>query len=275
MKLNNSGVVENSNGNGIKSNSDDSSNLKEVEKIDWIYWMKKVDFYAYMIVYMCVRLSINVTSSMIPYYLDRVLLYHQGTTGRTAIEISLVLIISMSGSVFNSLILQTYFLKSKDRLVRIMWSGFFVLAGCLPILILTVDYRWMIFVLSFIFGIGFSLGLSTASSLINDVVGSKAKKGAFVYGAYSFTDKMSCGVVLYFFTTCVIDNDEALKITTSLLPPISMFFAFLMVLLRKNAIEKEVKKEKEMEKENLIEDPFMKKEKSIIDDSRFTFVTLK
>ena len=48
-------------------------------------------------------------------------------------------------------------------------------------------------------GIGFSLALSTASSLINDVVGSKGNYGAFVYGAFSFTDKLSCCIILFFF----------------------------------------------------------------------------
>ena len=173
----------------------------------------------------------------------------------------------MTGSVFNSLILQKYFLLSKDRLVMILYSGLFVFLGCLPILFINDETKWLIYILSFIFGIGFSLGLSTASCLCNDVVGSKGKKGAFVYGAFSFSDKMSCGIVLYIFTTTVIDDEYLLKLTTALLPPISMFFALIMVWIMKKIIKKK-------EKKFAVEDN-AKLKTSFIDDPRFTFVTIK
>ncbi len=255
------------------SSNEYSTGTKKPEQINWAYWLKKTDFYAYMIVYMCVRLSINVTSSMIPYFLDEVLGYNKGPHGETSVYISIILIISMSGSVINSLVIQKYFLTSKNRLVMIMWAGLFVSIGCLPIIFIDQDTRWLIYILSFIFGVGFSLGLSTASNLINDVVGSKGKQGAFVYGAYSFSDKMSCGIVLYFFTTSVKGNDFALKFTTAFLPPISMFFAFLMVLIRRKSEENEIATEGDSEKQKLDETNNLKK--SIIDDPRFTFITLK
>ena len=255
------------------NNNESSSSTKKLENINWSYWLKRTDFYSYMVVYMCVRLSINVTSSMIPYFLDKVLGYNKGPHGETSIYISVILIISMSGSVINSMIIQKYVLKSKNRLVMIMWSGLFVSIGCLPIIFLNEENRWVIYILSFLFGIGFSLGLSTASNLINDVVGSKGKQGAFVYGSYSFSDKISCGIVLYFFTTSVKDDNFLLKLTTSILPPISMFLAFLMVLIRSKAQENEMKKESYQEEQKSDETKNLKK--SIIDDSRFTFITLK
>ena len=237
----------------------DKNNTNEV--INWKYWMKKLDFHAYMIVYMFVRLSINVTGAMIPYYLTNVLKFEEKETG-TPIEISIVFLISMTGSVFNSMFLQEKVLVSKDRLVMIIWSGAFVCLGCLPIMFLTTDTRWIIYILSFIFGIGFSLGLWTASSLINDVVGSKGKQGAFVYGAYSFSDKMSCGIVLYLFTNYVIDKEDFLRFSTAFLPPISMFFGFLMVLIMRKINNK-------VDQNNEITRP---KAVSVIDDARFTFI---
>jgi len=108
----------------------------------------------------------------------------------------------------------------------------------------------------------------------------KGKKGAFVYGSYSFSDKFSCGIVLYFFTTEVIEKENVLKITTALLPPLSMFFAFLCVLIRTKKVEEKEKENKEdmtdqeKEKERMIEEK-KTDDKSVIDDSRFTFVTLK
>lgn len=40
--------------------------------------------------------------------------------------------------------------------------------------------------------------LSTGINLISDVVGTKAKGGAFVFGIYSLLDKISSGIAIYF-----------------------------------------------------------------------------
>ena len=39
--------------------------------------------------------------------------------------------------------------------------------------------------------------LSTGINLISDVVGNKAKTGAFVFGIYSLLDKFSAGAVIF------------------------------------------------------------------------------
>ncbi len=39
--------------------------------------------------------------------------------------------------------------------------------------------------------------LSTGINFISDVVGSKAKTGAFVFGIYSLLDKFSAGIVIF------------------------------------------------------------------------------
>lgn len=39
--------------------------------------------------------------------------------------------------------------------------------------------------------------LSTGVNLISDVVGAKAKTGAFVFGVYSMIDKIAVGVAIY------------------------------------------------------------------------------
>jgi len=49
-----------------------------------------------------------------------------------------------------------------------------------------------------------SLVLSTGINFISDVVGSKAKTGAFVFGIYSLLDKFSCGIAIF-----LIGNAEA------------------------------------------------------------------
>ncbi len=46
--------------------------------------------------------------------------------------------------------------------------------------------------------------LSTGVNFISDVIGSRAKSGAFVFGVYSLLDKFSAGLVILF-----IGNSEA------------------------------------------------------------------
>ena len=86
-----------------------------------------------------------------------------------------------------------------------------------------------IYLFGFICGIGFSIGLSTASSLINDVVGSKGEFGAFVYGAYSFTDKLSCGIILYFFVNYLKDDYSIFKYMVPLLPIGCILFSLFIL----------------------------------------------
>lgn len=40
--------------------------------------------------------------------------------------------------------------------------------------------------------------LSTGVNFISDIIGSKAKSGAFVFGVYSLLDKFSAGIVIFF-----------------------------------------------------------------------------
>lgn len=267
----------------VSSQFDSSKNNNFTEEINWIYWMKKPDFYYYIIVYMFVRLSINITSTIIPFYMELVLGYPKTEDGGTPYEITVCLLISTLGSIFNSIILQK-FIEGKSntgnkRIVLIIIATIFVSLGCIPLYFLTENLRYPIYLLGFIWGIGFSQGLSCVSSLINDVVGSKGDKGAFVYGAFSFADKLSCGIVLLFYLPIASENKEVLRISIPFFPPVTLIFAALFVWLRRIIIGIEAKKaydkminDEENEGKNRNEQE-IHEEKNAIDNSRLTFVT--
>ena len=46
-------------------------------------------------------------------------------------------------------------------------------------------------------GVSQTMVLSTGMNFISDVVGAKAKTGAFVFGIYSLLDKFSAGIVIF------------------------------------------------------------------------------
>lgn len=265
--------------------------------VSWLYWLTKADFYYYIFVYMFVRLSINITSIVIPFYMEFVLKYSKTSEGGTPYEITICLLISTLGSIFNSAFLQKYFeekeTKQKSpipnsahnrafendyinlnadnhnnifdyknynksengpfnnntkyndndsqntfvsnknkRLILIFISLVFISFGCIPLFFLSMETRKLIFLLSFIWGIGFSQALSCVSSLINDVVGNKGSKGAFVYGSFSFADKLSCGLVLVYYLPLANSNEVILRYSIPFFPPLSVFCGLIFVWLK-------------------------------------------
>lgn len=60
--------------------------------------------------------------------------------------------------------------------------------------------------------------LNTSTSLISDVVGKDSKQAAFVYGVYSFLDKMANGFLLYFMVQDFAFDDSALRLIVTVIP---------------------------------------------------------
>ncbi len=75
--------------------------------------------------------------------------------------------------------------------------------------------------------------LNTATSLISDVIGKDADSSAFVYGAYSFFDKVANGVIIFIITSNYNHNDEALRWIIGMTPIICSISAFALTYLGK------------------------------------------
>ena len=75
--------------------------------------------------------------------------------------------------------------------------------------------------------------LNTATSLISDVIGTDAESSAFVYGAYSFFDKVANGLIIFVITSKFNHSDEALRWIIGLTPIICSILAFLLTYLGK------------------------------------------
>eukprot|EP01016_Furgasonia_blochmanni_P016601 TRINITY_DN1967_c0_g1_i11.p1 TRINITY_DN1967_c0_g1~~TRINITY_DN1967_c0_g1_i11.p1 ORF type:complete len:180 (+),score=42.82 TRINITY_DN1967_c0_g1_i11:44-583(+) len=108
--------------------------------------------------------------------------------------------------------------------------------GTTSLMVLTHETRFLIFPTAVILGIGQSICLNTAMNLIAEVVGIRGSQGAFVYGAYSFTDKISNGIALY-----IIMDSQSMKIedpffirwASSLMPAVGCAIALVLVLMGK------------------------------------------
>ena len=102
----------------------------------------------------------------------------------------------------------------KNRFYPLALSIVIISLGSMPFIFLNEDpnVRWLVYVLSSIQGVGLAIMLNTATSLISDVIGKDVQSSAFVYGAYSFFDKVANGIVLFFITGYLSKNEIALRL---------------------------------------------------------------
>mgnify|MGYP007068604951 FL=1 len=93
----------------------------------------------------------------------------------------------------------------------------------------------------FIVGVSQTMVLSTGINFISDVVGTKAKTGAFVFGIYSLLDKFSAGIVIFLigrttaystqdFHNLTADQINFIKYTMVLIPSLASVLATLIVI---------------------------------------------
>ncbi|KAE9133618.1 hypothetical protein PF007_g3256 [Phytophthora fragariae] len=160
------------------------------DKMTWRCWFKLGMFYEVGLVYMCTRLVVNVTQVFISFYLIV-------TLDMSASSIAIVpLLVYLSG------FLATFFLRYlNESLGR---TGSFALGVALIVVALVLSYfltpetaTW-VYPFSVILGMGNSIIMVTSVCLTGDLVGNNVESGAFVYGAMSFTDKISNGIAILF-----------------------------------------------------------------------------
>lgn len=65
---------------------------------------------------------------------------------------------------------------------------------------LTIEQKNYMYFIAPVIGIAQAISLNTGITLISDVIGLRGSSGAFVFGMYSFLDKIASGVVLFVCT---------------------------------------------------------------------------
>jgi Na+/melibiose symporter-like transporter len=69
-------------------------------------WVKDLNFYIHGMVYMLVRIAINVTMTVMPFYLDRVTGYEATKEKPTPVELAMVPLVSYITGLIFSIFLQ-------------------------------------------------------------------------------------------------------------------------------------------------------------------------
>jgi len=82
--------------------------------------------------------------------------------------------------------------------------------------------------------------LNTATCLISDVIGKHAESSAFVYGFYSFFDKIMNGVIIFLIASYLNKDPYALKLIMGILPVSCSNFRVLINVYWQSAIFREL-----------------------------------
>lgn len=155
---------------------------------NWITWFKEIQFYQVAALYMCTRLIVNITQVYIPMYTLETLSLSKDIIAK------IPLVIYVSG------FLSTFLTKPLNKCYGRKGTFF------LGLLLIAGTSVWMWFLrkhqllqaygAAVVLGIGGSTLLVTALTMLADLIGDNVETGAFVYGAMSFTDKLSNGITV-------------------------------------------------------------------------------
>ena len=138
------------------------------------------------VMYMCTRLVVNIAQTYLPYYLTV-------TLGLTSSSIALGPLILYTMSFIASVAV-----PNLDKVIGPEKSYVVALCGILgacSMLYFTEHTTWMAYVACGIFGFFSSILMVSCLSLVAKLIGDRPGP-AFVYGAFSFLDKLSSGVAI-------------------------------------------------------------------------------
>lgn len=111
-------------------------------------------------------------------------------------------------------------------------GGVMMLISSVALAFLEPSSKNVIYLIAFLIGGAQALVLNTGITLISEVIGVRGSSGAFVFGIYSFTDKLSSGIALFLISMLPgFKSPGFTRWVTVLIPGISCFLAWIFVIL--------------------------------------------
>jgi len=153
-------------------------------------------FYLFGLCYMGVRVYTNIFGTLLPFYLVSVLKMGSATESGVSFNIALVPLVCYFSSAMTASRMN-WFYENIGRKKALAIGTIICILSLSVVYLLISDYSWVIYYLSIFIGISQALVLATGINLISEVVGPRGSKGAFVFGIYSFIDKIMVGVIIY------------------------------------------------------------------------------
>lgn len=234
-------------------------NEDEDEKITWKEWIAQGQLYAVGASYMLSRLSNNVATAMMPFYLTTVL--HVGgvtTTDEanktTPWQIAIIPLCLYVGSTGISFFIRKIGTRISRKIQYVVGVLFTMIAG-IPMFLLEPDYEYAMIPLAILYGIGFSFTLNNSTGFVTAFVGENGKSGAFVWGVISLSDKFSSGLALFLLTNLGSLNDSTyIRVSVGGLPLLASVLGGFTMILIKNIHEFTIKPVVKKKKTSIKED---------------------
>ncbi|CAD8115390.1 unnamed protein product [Paramecium sonneborni] len=218
-------------GEGLNKQKANRGSMSE-DVHDWKEWFTQMAFYRFGMVYMFFRLYCNVSSTMISFYIASVLKFTDPNDEevKVPIQVALIPLSLYIMSVLTSASLSKFY-QLLGKKVTLTIGTILCLLSSSVLIFLNEDNSYFMYIVSPFIGIAQAITLNTGITLISDVIGLKGSSGAFVFGAYSFLDKISSGIALFFCSYgSVLDDQNLVRWLTVLVPSISCFAGCLLVV---------------------------------------------
>jgi Na+/melibiose symporter-like transporter len=200
----------------------------------WYSWFKESQFYLYGAVYTMVRMAVNVNMTLQGIYLRKVLDFRPETEPGTPLAVALTPLVSYTASLlFQIFVYKWMLIKLKNRFLPMLIAIFVTAAGCVPLIFLNPNNRNLVYLCFPIVQIGMAIMINTSTSLISDVIGKDADSSAFVYGCYSFLDKIANGIAIERSLALLHDNAFGMSMMIGCLPLGCSLIAFILTYIGK------------------------------------------
>lgn len=183
---------------------------------------------------MLVRIAVNVVMSVQSIYIIEVLKIPRTDTNPTPVPIALTPLISYIVSLgFQLFLYKPMVRRLKNRFLPMFFAILITVAGSIPFLFLQKEHPWLIYLAAPVSQVGMAIMMNTSTSLISDVIGKDADSSAFVYGFYSFMDKIANGVAIERAIKLFEHDETGLRYIMCFLPIGCAVGAFLLTYLGK------------------------------------------
>eukprot|EP01064_Diplonema_japonicum_P014773 TRINITY_DN22484_c0_g1_i1.p1 TRINITY_DN22484_c0_g1~~TRINITY_DN22484_c0_g1_i1.p1 ORF type:complete len:550 (+),score=115.94 TRINITY_DN22484_c0_g1_i1:45-1694(+) len=187
-------------------------------------WLHCRKFYYVGMMYMCTRLLVNMTQTYLALYLLDTLEMEKTSIATTPLVLYAA---SLTGTAVIGKIVKKL---GHNKSYAVAIAG--CLAAAAAMYSIPKDQSWLIYPTAAGFGLSSSLlmvsCLTIVAKLIGDLPGS-----AFVYGAFSFSDKMSSGIVIMIIQTVDlgVSDEQFYRLVVGVMPAFVAVLALLFVFL--------------------------------------------
>lgn len=149
---------------------------------------------------MCSRVLNNVQAAMMQFYLVYALevVSPQKEAGSTPVALAIFPTICFATS---AVVTQYALVSASKRFGRRPIFTFGILCQIVASLLIVYQTPKLVNVMYFtvvLIGISQTITLSTSNNMINEFIGLKSKKASIVFGTFSFFDKITNGLIIYF-----------------------------------------------------------------------------